>query len=312
MKSFDIFIDGRSVQSDLIVVNLTVRNDIAVYNWLTINSELINHIIAEKTMLPTPSGIALDARANAAIEKYEVVDAPVVVGADAEFKVLFPLTIDEGALELEQALQEVSQKIERVSLPVSVGTDDSVEVSPLKTLGGFDSIIEFETALSEVKNSIITGECGNKGLAVAAALSDPFAVYYESTTNEMYLGASVQSLSYLLHMRLIQSGVIVGADTIDFDLYRSLGKFSARIAVGADASFAVHFFADGESELELFSDAEVLPHKFFDAASDVELVCIGAAVLRRLRTLGEIDALGTLADIDGMSLDEMYYTDILE
>ena len=56
----------------------------------------------------------------------------------------------------------------------------------------------------------------------------------------------------------------------------------------------------------------MLPHKFFDAASDVELVCIGAAVLRRLRTLGEIDALGTLADIDGMSLDEMYYTDILE
>lgn len=311
MKSFDIFIDGRSIQSDLIVVNLPVRNDIAVYNWLEINSELINHIIAEKAMSPMPSGIALDAKANVAIEKYEVVDAPIAVGADAEFKVLFPLTIDEGALELEQTLQEVSQKIERVSLPVSIGTDDSVEIFPLKTVGSVNSIIEFETALSEVKNSIITGECGHKGLAVAAALSDPFAVYYESTTNEMYLGASVQSLSYLFHMRLIQSGVIVGVDTIDFDLYRSLGKLSARIAVGADASFAVRFFTDGESELELYSDAEVFSHKFFDAESDVELGCTGAAVLRRLRTLGEIDALGTLADIDGMSLDEMYYTDIL-
>lgn len=149
MKSFDIFIDRRSIQSDLIVVNLPVRNDIAVYNWLEINSALINHIIAEKAMSPTPSGIALDARANVAIEKYEVVDAPIAVGADTEFKVLFPLTIDEGSLELEQTLQEVSKKIERVSLPVSVGTDDSVEVFPLKTVGSVDSIVEFETALNE-------------------------------------------------------------------------------------------------------------------------------------------------------------------
>lgn len=312
MKSFNIFIDGRSVQSDLIVVNLPVRNDIAVYNWLTINSELINHIIAEKAMSPTPSGIALDARANVAIEKYEVVDTPIVVGADAEFKVLFPLTVDESTLELEQTLQEVSQKIERVSLPISVGTDDNMEVFPLKTVGSVGNIIELEAALSEVKNSIITGECGHKGMEVAAALSNPFAVYYESATNEMYLGASVQSLSYLFHMRLIQSGVIIGVDTIDFDLYRSLGRLSARIAIGADASFAVHFFTNGESSLELFSDAEVLSNKFFGAESDMELGCTGAAVLRRLRTLGEIDAFGTLANVDSMSLDEMYYTDILE
>lgn len=310
MKSFDIFIDGRSVQSDLIVVNLPVRNDIAAYNWLAINSELINHIIAEKAVSPTPSGIALDAGARVAIEKYEVVDASVAVGADAEFKVLFPLTVDESALELEQTLQEVSQKIERVSLPVSVGADDSVEVFPLKTVGSIDSIVEFEAALSEVKNSIITGECRHNGLTVAAALSDPFAVYYENTTNELYLGANIQSLSYLFHMRLIQSGVIVGVDTIDFDLYHSLGKFSARIAIGADASFAVQFFADGESKLELFSEAEVFSGKFFGAESEVELGCTGAAVLRRLRTLEEIDALGTLANIDDMLLDEMYYTDI--
>lgn len=311
MRSFDIFIDGHSVQSDLIVVNLPVRNDIAVYNWLTINSELTNHIIAEKAMSPTPSGIALDARANVAIEKYEVVDAPIAVGADAEFKVLFPLTIDEGALELEQTLQEVSQKIERVSLPVSVGTDDSIEVFPLKTVGSVDSIIEFETALSEIKNSIIAGECGHKGLAVAAALSDPFTVYYESTANKMYLGASVRSLSYLSHLRLIQSGVIAGVNTIDFDLYRSLGKFSARIAVGADASFAVRFFTDGQSELELSSDVEASSHKFLGAESNVELDCAGTAVLRRLRILGEIDALGTLTDVDNMLLDEMDYADIL-
>ena len=50
MKSFDILVDGRLIQSDLIVVNLPVRNDIAAYYWLNIGSELINHIIAEKAV----------------------------------------------------------------------------------------------------------------------------------------------------------------------------------------------------------------------------------------------------------------------
>lgn len=310
MKSFDIFIDGRSVQGDLVIVTLPVRNDIAGYNWLTINSELINHIIAEKAMSPTPSGIALDAKANVAIEKYDVVDSSVKIGADAEFKVLFPITIDEGALELEQTLQEVSQKIERISFPIFVGVDDGVEIFPLKTVGSVDNIIEFEEALNEVKKSIITGECGHKGLEVAVALSDPFSVYYESATNEMYLGASVQSLSYLFHMRLIQNGVIIGADTIDFDLYRSLGRLSARIAVGANASFAVHFFTNGESDIELFADAEVLIRKFIGAEPNMKLDCTGTAILRRLRTLGEINTFGTIANIDNMLLEEMYYTDI--
>lgn len=310
MKSFDVFVDGRSVQSDLIVVNLPVHNDIAVYNWLAIDSELINHIIAEKAMSLRPSGVALNARVDTAIEKYEVVDAPITVGADAEFKVLLPLTIDESALELGQALQEVSQKIERVSLPFSVGADDSVEVYPLKTVGSIDNIMELEIALSEVKNPIITGECGHKGIWISAALFDPFAVYYESATNGMYLGASVQSLSHLLHMRLIQSGVAVGVNTVDFDLYRSLGRLSARIAVGADASFSVHFHVDGEGGVELGSDAELLSYKLLRAESEAELDCSGAAILRRLRTLGEINAVGILANADNMSLEEMYYTDI--
>lgn len=312
MKLFNVFVDKRSVQSDLIVVNLPVRNDIATYSWLTINSELINHIIAEKAVSPNPTGIAFDAKANVATEKYEVVDGSIAVDADAEFKVLFPLTIDEGKLELRQAIQEVSQKIERVSLPVPFGAEDKMEIFPLKTIGSAESAIEFGAALNEVKNSIIVGDGVRSGVVTDAALYDPFAVYYERATDELYLGASVQSLSYLLHMRLIQSGVIVGVDTINFDLYRSLGKLSAKIAVGADASFLVQFFMDGESEVTLFSEAEVFPHKFIAPEADVMLGCAGTAVLRRLRTLGEVDAFGTLADIDNMTLDELYYADILE
>ncbi len=312
MKSFNIFVDRHSIQSDLIIVNLPVRNDIAAYNWLTINSELVKHIIAEKAMSPTPSGVALDANARTIIEKYEIVGNPVAVGAEADFKVLFPITVDEGSLELEQTLQEVAQKIERVSLPISIGTDDKVEVFPLKTVGNAESVIELEAVLNEVKNSIIDGSSGQNGVITDATLSDPFAIYHESATNTLYLGASVQSLGYLSHMRLIQNGVIIGVNSIDFDLYRSLGKLSARIAIGADTSLTVQFFIDGENDIAFSAGANLFSTKSIRTEPEIMLGCAGAAVLRRLRTLAEIDAFGTLADIDNMSLDEMYYIDILE
>ena len=137
MKSFDILVDGRLIQSDLIVVNLPVRNDIAAYYWLNIGSELINHIIAEKAVSPVDNagGIALDANADSVVAKYEIVDAyPIVLDASAEFKVLYPLDPEHGVIEIQQELQEVSQKIERVSLPISIGANDMLAIMPLKPL----------------------------------------------------------------------------------------------------------------------------------------------------------------------------------
>lgn len=315
MKSFDILVDGRLIQSDLIVVNLPVRNDIAAYYWLNIGSELINHIIAEKAVSPVDNagGIALDANADSVVAKYEIVDAyPIVLDASAEFKVLYPLDPEHGVIEIQQELQEVSQKIERVSLPISIGANDMLAIMPLKTIGYVENAIEFDVNASEIKNAIIDGKNSYGGVMVDSSLADPFAVYYEKANSEMALGADVQSLSYLLHMRLIQSNISVGVDSIDFDLYRSLGKPSARIAVGADASFVVEFFTDAGSEMELSSSAAAFPCKLLMPESGIELACAGSAVLRRMRTLADIDAFGTLADIDGMLLEDMYYMDIEE
>lgn len=313
MKSFDILVDGRLIQSDLIVVNLPVRNDIAAYYWLNLDSKLINHIIAEKAVSPAENtgGIALDANADSVVAKYEIVDAyPIVLDANAEFKVIFPLSLDESKIEIQQELQEVSQKIERVSLPISIGANDMLAIMPLKTIGSVENAIEFDVAASEIKNSIIDGENGYHGVAIGSSLIDPFATYYEQANGSMTLGADVQSLSYLLHMRLIQSDVSIGVEPIDFDLYHSLGKLSARIAIGVEAPFVVEFFTDAESSMEFLSAAETFPCKLLKPEAGVVLTCVGSAVLRRMRTLADIDAFGSLADIDDMILEDMYYVDI--
>lgn len=315
MRSFDIFVDGRLIQSDLIVVNLPLRNDIAAYSWMVIDSRLINHMIAEKAVSPVDNsgGIAFDVKAKELVTNYETVYArPVTIDASAEFYALFPLDIEENRMEISQQLQEISQKFETVSLPISVGVDDALIIMPLKSTGHIENTVVFGSTVSEVKNAIIDGENGYGGIITDAVLKDPAAVYYEKADIGMAFGLDVRSLSYLMHLRLIQNAVNIGANVVDFDLYRSLGKLPARIAIGAEASFLVTYFTDGANALSLLAEANAVSHKIETVQSGVALSCSGLAILRRMRLLEDVDAFGTLADIDSMTLDDMCYEVVQE
>jgi len=280
---------------------------------MVLDCGLVENIIGEKTVLPADNAgsIVLDADADSAVAKYETVDArPVVPNANAEFDVLFIVSPNGHEIELTQELQEVSQKYVGVSSPISIGADDMLVVMPLKSVGRVQSIVEPNVVVNEIKNAIIDGKNSYDGLMTGASLGDPFTVYYGDVSGTVHIGADVKSLGRLVHLRLIQSAANIGADLVDFDYYRSLGKFPARIAVGTDVSFNTEYFIGGENllvftaETELFSCKLIVPH------SGMELTCTGAAVLRRMRLLNEADALGTLADIDDMTLENMYYVDI--
>lgn len=313
MKSFDIFVGGHTTQSDLIVVNLPVRNDIAAYSWLVLDSSLVNNIIAEKAMSPAENagGIVFGADADSAITKYEIVSArPIVLDAEAEFEVSYRLGMEENKIELRQELQEVSQKLERLFESVAIGVADNIDVRPLKSIGKTESAIEFGASATDFKNAILTDENGYDGVMPMAGVGDLFVIYYTDAVGGIGVGANVKRLNYLLHMRLIQSNLSVDAEVIAFDYHRSLGKTPVGIAVGANVSFAVEYFTGGESAITLFSEAETFSTKAIDPQVDVIMACEGEAVLRRLRTLGDIDQLDTLAYIDDITLEEMYYADI--
>lgn len=315
MKSFDIIVDKRHVRGDLIVANLPVRNDIAAYSWLVLDSELLHNIIAEKAVSPDKNsgGIILGVNADETVTKYEIVNAyPVVLDANAEFQVLFPLDLEDHGVALQQKLQEISQKMERASSVLSFGADDMLLIAPLKSVGRVENPMALSALAREVKNSIIDGDSGQCGVVSGAVLTDPLATYYESGSTSTVIGADVRSLSYLLHLRLIQSDISIGVNSVYFDLYRSLGKLSAALAVGADASFLVGYFMDAKSGLELSVEAELLSGKFENVVSSVAMTCTGAAMLRRMRLLSDIDSMGELSEIDDMTLEDMYYEDIEE
>lgn len=314
MKSFNILVDRRLIQSDLIVVSLPIRNDIAAYYWLNLDSKLINNLVSEKAISPADKAgdIILNVSAGSSVTKYEVASVtPIVIGADADFKVLFPFDADDQRIEARQELQEVSQKIECLSLPVSIGANDMLATMPLKSAGRIKNAVELNVTAAETKKAIIDGSSGCNKMIIGFS-GNPFVTYFEEPESILCPDANVKSLSYMLQLRLIQNNVDIGVNAVYFDLYRSLGKLSARIAVGSDASFAAQYFADAESILNMASSAETFPRKMIMPESSIVLECIGAAVLRRTRPLSEVDGFGTLSSIDDMELDSLYYADISE
>ena len=313
MKSFDILVDGRLIQSDLIVVNLPVHNDIAAYYWLNIDSSLVNHIIAEKAVSPVEStgGIALTAYVDDGITKYETVKFDqIVLDASSEFEVHYMLNLENGTItEIQQCLQEVSQKIESAHSQISIGVGDALDAMPLKTVGDVENNVELGAGVSELKNAVIVSRNDSEGLAIGLSLNDPFSVYYEKADGKTVFDTSVKSLSYLRYMRFIQNNTSIDAKCIDFDLFRSLGRFNSRFSVGADARLAVEFFTDANSAADLISTAEISQNKFINAESDFSVACTGYAILRYMRLLSSVDAFGNLVDIDEMTLDDLDYTD---
>lgn len=315
MKSFDIFVDRRHVRGDLIIANLPIRNDIAVYSWLVLDCEILNNIVGEKAVSPEngSGGIVLGVNADESVTKYEIAGVyPIGLDANADFQVQFPLDAEKASIEITQTAKEISKKIEAVANTISLGVGDKLLISPLKSAGRIGNATVFTVKANETKNSIIDGDSGMCAAMLSAEVDDPAAVYYETGDTILSTDASVQSLSYLLHLRLIQSDINIGVNSVDFDLYRSLGKLSAAIAVGSDAEFLVGYFVNAESNTELDANAKIAPVKYEMAVSGVVPFCSGSAVLRRMRLLSDIDALGSLDDIDDMTLEDMYYEDIEE
>lgn len=318
MKSFDIFVDKRLIQSDLIVANLPIRNDVAAYYWLYLDSRLTDHIIAEKAVSPSEdaTSIAFGANADGVATKYAIIEAcPVIPNANAELVAIYPISLEENAVDIQQKLQEVSQKIERVSLPIFIGADDMLDAESLKTAGDANSSVNLSASVNEVKNSIIDDKNGYKGLDIDTSLK-LFAVRYEIINSGIGLGADVSSLSLLVVADEYGSlrnkiAISVGINDDDIKIYPSLGRGYSRAVIDAEAALTVERFIDAENIMTLISEVETLAYKSLDPETGFALTQTIDAILRRMRTLAEIDAFDTLNDIDNMTIEELCYTDLV-
>lgn len=316
MKSYDIFVDRRLIQGDLIVVDLPLRNDIAVYDYIEIDSK-VNKIAGEKSFSPenaiTANSYLFPADKGVVSHKFERADAAFSIDAIAGSAIFAIINTNENKILVEPKLQEVIQKIEKAFSSLDIGVDGTDAFTTAKTVGSVGNTLEVAASMKIYKHSYPIIRDEQSAIAIGVLLSSPLAAYYESANNGLATGASVKSLSRLVYATVLRNETNIGVVPFDLEISNSLGKGRLPVAIGAEASTAVEFFESVNSGVNISIFGIPTLHIPFGILENGFLLnCSSVAVLRRYRTLSETDELGTLADIDNMTLDDLYYVTIEE
>lgn len=318
MKSYDIFVDRRLIQGDLTVVGLTLRKDVAAYDYIEIDSS-VKKLLGEKAVLFTGNtdDIVLNhylapGYKSVGAQKFESAKSTLQFDAIADFSNMSVLRVDGNEIEFDSQAKEISQKIERALSDIAIGVDGGDAFESAKSVGDIENVVLVGVNLNEFKQAF-PKLADDKNIAIIDAVATPLVTYYDGMENEFSIDASVKSLSYLIYSRLIRSEVNIGVEPIDAMLLFSLGKGSMRISIGANAAMAVRFLEKAENEITVTASALPVLYMIYNPTpSGVVLSNAGAAILRKFRKLTEVDKFGTLANLDEMSLDDIDYITIEE
>ena len=311
MKSFDIFVDKHLIHGDLIVVNLPLRNDVAAYSHILLDSKILNNMTANKAFTSADvCDLSVNASTSLVATKYDSAGFdPAILNAVVDMFAQSSLAWQDNVLELSQSVRESSTKMEKASLITLIGANDALIAIPLKSFGRIESFTDLDTIVGEIKESILKLDNADE-LSIDTSLQSVFSEYYENASMDSSIAATAKSLSRLLESRLIESGVIVGAKIEEIDLQRSFGKLSTGFAVGANATLALLFSFEAANTINASASAKFVPQKIIDGSSSASLHGSMDANLRYARPLSEIDSIGELVDIDNMTLDDLSYVEI--
>lgn len=303
-KEFDIYLNNRLTQCDIIVYSIPYRDGLTVMNRIILESCLDNYLLQKFVAAQTSSELVahIDEMIKICREKLSV---GMAIGADVEMSVHYALSPEDAAIVLGQ---------NNVSLTASsfIATENAVvlDVEPLlalvgKSLGGGESSILFDQSVyKEIKNSIERYEDGIGVSAQVTGTAKRGSISVESAVVPM---ADVTDLCYRLHCAG-ETALALAASVLGTEIHFSLGSGSSGIVLGAEVDGdRVTKFETAQNTLMLLAELTDQLTQFMEPEpTAVELFADMQPIVKRHRLLGEMDE-STLVSFDEMTLAELDY-----
>lgn len=309
MQKFDVYLNRRLTEIDVIITQLVQRDAFSMYDWLYLDCAM--DMFEMRKHLEAYSSLLLDVNINDLLEKvHEIIYSDLYLNVDVA---LLNRMISGGEAELVLSASEIDTLEKSFTsgksfLEISVDTLDyyiahsfgSVEfdmilsVSELNTFKyGMESFEEFLELLSEID--------------FASLKKTDFAECL------MYLDVPSTNIFYLLTTGG-KSATYLNANPISkYVLKKVLHNVFCNTYLSATSEkiFELMKFFDIGNSLELIADMADVLVQFIESQTDMVLDCEANAGLKRYRLLYEMDEL-SLDDIDDMTLQELDYVIITE
>lgn len=305
MKEFDIFLNKRLTECDVIVYSIPYRDGLTIVNRLLLESCLESYTLQK--FVAAQFGSELVAHIDEMIKTcYERLNLGVGIGASAEFKKLYTAYPQESGMEITQ---------EKVKL-LSVSFTDAestlqIATTPLaaqiaKSAGrGSTGVIMNQSVRDTLKTSIekfvsstqiladVSGtvkhahNAVDSGMQFCSELTDLCYRFYTGANTAVQIAAAVLGTELHYSLGYGESGIVIGADVSDGDYATKYETVSNVVSILAEAI---------ESIVQIVSPPE---HKIL-------ILSEASFIKRRYRLLCEMDP-DTLMSYDDMSLDDVDY-----
>jgi len=303
MKEFDIFLNKRLTECDIIVSAIPYRDGLTIVNRMILECCLEAYLLHKFVAVQAGSELTshIDRMIKTCHEKLNF-----GLRAEAEFSSaskIAPISaeIELGAGQVSLFANTYEQAVSNILLAI-----DPFKLTLKKYLGGSSSGIAVNTELRNVlKRSI---ERFERGVTFGAAVDGLAEQNFERATADIEVDAELKNLLY----RVYHSGeamMDIAAVVESIQLHRILGIAEAGIELDADigGGAVTKKFLTAEHGIDLLTEVtETFTQYMKPEMVTVALDTSASAILRRFRKVSEVDPL-SLASIDTMTLDELDY-----
>ena len=305
MKEFDIFLNKRLTECDIIVSAIPYRDGLTIINRMVLECCLEAYLLQK--LIAVQTGSELTAHIDEMIKTcYERLNWGIELSAAAEFSSTSYAEPEHTIIEI--GTEPVTLFAETYEKAIS-GLMLAVEPFRLtlkKYIGqGRSSIAQDAELRNILKRSI---ERFDSGVLLDAMVEGTMERNFEQASAELAIGAEMKDLLYRVY-RSGETAVEIAAVVESIQLHRILGNAEAGITIDAetgDGDMAHKFLAVEPSMMLLAKVTEAMIQYMEPERMTITLFAEAGAILRRFRKVEEVDPFA-LGDIDNMALGELDY-----
>ena len=301
-KEFDIYLNNRLTQCDIIVYSIPYRDGLTAMNKLILESCIEEYTLMKFIAMQTESELVshIDEMLKTCLERLSL---GVDINASAKFNVLY-------AARPEPALIEISADDVKMLATSFTDANSALQITaaPLlayigKSVGNGESTIVFDVQASETKYSV---ERTPSTMELDADIEKI------NTQNFLDIGCSVPIVSEVANLcyrisTAVDTAMAITAAVLGTEIHFSLGSGESAVVLNADVGGGdtVTKYMAIENTVSILTDVTESITQFMHPTESPMLFGMDAeSIIKRYRLLGEMDA-DTLAFYDDMTLEEV-------
>lgn len=302
-KEFDIYLNNRLTQCDIIVYSIPYRDGLTVVNRVILESCLDNYLLQK--FVAAQTGSELEAHIDKMIKICnEKLSVGTMIGVDAEFSTHYAISQEDAAIILGQ------NNVQMTAISFTDAKNDIVlDAEPLlaligKSIGSGSSTIQLDQSVQKIiKNSI---EKFENEMDLSARVSGTFKKNIIAANNKLVPMAELTNLCYRIH-NAGETALQLAASVLGTEIHFSLGSGSSGMIIGAstDGGDAATKYETANNQLTILAElTETIMQFMSPKEAAVELAADVSAIIKRHRLLGEMDE-NALMSFDDMTLEDI-------